>query len=255
MRVERVNVLGVQVHRVASEDLLEVIDDAIRCGKKKLLVYVNVHAINLAAKIPWFKDFLNGADITYPDGEGIRLGAWILGHSLPPQTALTRWIWDLGKFCADRGFRMYVLGGEQHVVEKAVTVLRERHPRLNIVGYHHGYFQKHGPETDAMVETINALEPNILLIGFGMPIQEDWIRRNYERLRVNAILTAGSSFDYAAGTKPVCPVWVSRIGLEWFYRFLFEPRRLFKRYFFGNPMYLARVLLQRVKNGKAYKDE
>lgn len=250
MNVPTVNVLGVHVHHVTSENVLAVIDDAVQFRRKKLLVYVNVHAINLARSIPWFKDFLNSADIAYPDGEGVRFGAWVLGHSLPPQTALTRWIGELAEHCDTHGYSVYFLGSEQHIVEKAVNMLRAKYSTLNIAGFHHGFFQKHGSETDRVVAEINSCQPNVLLVGFGMPIQEDWIRRNYERLNVNVVLTAGSSFEYAAGIKPVCPSWVSRVGLEWFYRFLFEPRRLFKRYFFGNPKYLSRLLLQRLRNGK-----
>jgi N-acetylglucosaminyldiphosphoundecaprenol N-acetyl-beta-D-mannosaminyltransferase len=152
-------------------------------------------------------------------------------------------------YCSRKGYSIYFLGSEQYVVEKAVKRLSEQYPDLKVHGYHHGFFQKHGSESDNVVENINTCQPNVLLVGFGMPLQEDWIRRNFERLNVNVVLTAGSSFEYAAGKKPVCPPWVSRIGLEWFYRFLFEPRRLFKRYFFGNPKYLTRVLLQRLRNG------
>jgi len=251
MNVHTVNLLGVHVHHITSENVLAVIDDAIQSKKKKVLVYVNAHAINLAGSIPWFRDFLNNADVAYPDSEGVRFGAWVLGHSLPPQTALTRWIWELAEYCASKGYSIFFLGSERHTVEKTVTALRGKYTTIKVVGFHHGFFQKHGSESDNVVEAINACQPNVLLVGFGMPIQEDWIRRNFERLNVNVFLTAGSSFEYAAGIKPVCPPWVSRVGLEWFYRFLHEPRRLFKRYFFGNPKYLARVLFQRLKNGKA----
>lgn len=250
MSVHAVDVLGVRVHQVASEDVLAAIDDAVQLNKKKVFVYVNAHAINLANTIPWFKDFLNQADIAYPDSEGVRLGAWLLGHPLPPQTALTRWMWELAEHCAIHGYRVYLLGSEQQVVEQAVKELQKKYSQLHIVGFHHGFFQKHGRESDEVVKTINSCQPHILLVGFGMPLQEDWIRRNKERLNVNVILTAGSSFEYAAKIKPVCPPWVSRSGLEWFYRFLYEPRRLFKRYFFGNPKYLMRILLQRLRNGK-----
>ena len=215
-----------------------------------VLSYINAHALNLAGTTPWFKEFLNASDIAYPDGEGVRFGSWLLGNSLPPQTALTRWIWELAEFSCRQGFSLYFLGGEQHVVEGAVSALSAKSPGLHCAGFHHGYFQKHGPESDTVVEEINNAKPNILLVGFGMPVQEDWIRRNKGRLNVNVILTAGSSFDYAAGTKSVCPSWVSRFGLEWFYRFLVEPKRLFRRYFFGNPRFLLHVILQRMRNGK-----
>lgn len=254
MKTKSVEILGVRVDCVSSNDVLSLIKDAVQKEEKKVFAYLTVHAINLAQVYPWFKEFLNTADIAYPDSEGVRLGSWILGQKLPPQTALTRWIWSLAEFCTDKNLSMYLLGSKLGVVEKAATALKNRFPLLKLVGCHHGFFQKHGMESDTVIEKINSAKPNVLLVGFGMPTQEDWIRRNKDRLHVNAILTAGSCFDYAAGIKSSCPTWVSRSGFEWLYRFLFEPRRLFKRYFFGNPQYLARVLLQRMRNGKIQQE-
>jgi N-acetylglucosaminyldiphosphoundecaprenol N-acetyl-beta-D-mannosaminyltransferase len=97
--------------------------------------------------------------------------------------------------CVEQRFSVFFLGGTKVNVDNAIKKLRERFPTLLIVGSHHGYFQKVGPESDAVVEMINTVKPNLLFVGFGMPAQEYWISRNLERLDANAVLPAGSMID------------------------------------------------------------
>ena len=246
-----IDMLGVHVHRISSDELLAAIERAVRHGKKEIFAYLTVHGINLAGKSAWFREFLNEAEVVYPDGEGVRFGARIVGQVLPARIPLTRWIWELAGFCEKKNLSIYLLGSTEEVLSKAGARLKERFPNLKLLGSHHGYFEKHGGESDSVVEMINALSPNVLLIGFGMPAQEDWIRANKDRLRVNAILTGGACFDFVAGTKPASPVWMQRVGLEWLSRLFREPRRLFVRYVFGNPAFVFRVCLQRIMKGKA----
>jgi N-acetylglucosaminyldiphosphoundecaprenol N-acetyl-beta-D-mannosaminyltransferase len=244
---ERIDILGVQVSNVRSTDVLRAVDDAVRTGKKGIFAYVNVHAVNLAHQLPWFRDFLNNAAIAYADGEGIRLGAKILGFPLPEKIALTRKIWDIAALCEANGFSLYLLGGTTENAKRAAENLKRKHPQLN-VSAHHGYFAD--GENDNVLGEIQGCKPNVLIVGLGMPKQEEWILKNLDRLNANVILPGGASIDFAADARPVCPEWISRLGFEWFYRFLFEPKRLFYRYFAGNPLFLWRIMLRRIRNGK-----
>jgi N-acetylglucosaminyldiphosphoundecaprenol N-acetyl-beta-D-mannosaminyltransferase len=140
---------------------------------------------------------------------------------------------------------MFLLGGKPGVAEEAVAIMRKKFPRLVIVGCHHGYFAKAGRESDQVVATVNAARPNILFVGFGMPAQEQWISRNLADLDTNVVMPCGSMIDYAAGRKSLAPVWMSAHGLEWLYRLLQEPGRLWKRYLLGNPSFMMRILMQR----------
>jgi N-acetylglucosaminyldiphosphoundecaprenol N-acetyl-beta-D-mannosaminyltransferase len=125
--------------------------------------------------------------------------------------------------------------------------MKRRHPRLN-VNAHHGYFAD--GDNDAVLGNIRDCKPNVLIVGLGMPKQEEWIWKNLDRLNANVILPGGACIDIAAGARSACPAWISRLGFEWFYRFLFEPKRLFYRYFAGNPLFLWRIIAQRVTKGK-----
>jgi N-acetylglucosaminyldiphosphoundecaprenol N-acetyl-beta-D-mannosaminyltransferase len=245
-----IDILGVNVDVIDREGLHREIVESIGRGEKCVLAYVNVNALNIARRERKFQEFLNRATVVYCDGEGVRLGARILGGKLPPRIVLTYWIWQLCALVEQNGFTMYLLGSTEEAVEKAVANLKSKFPRLSIAGWHHGYFRKSGPESDAVVDMINRARPNLLFVGFGMPMQEHWISDNLARLDAEVILPAGSMIDYVAGLKGLAPSWMSGHGMEWLYRLLEEPGRLWKRYLVGNPMFLARVLLQRLMKGR-----
>jgi N-acetylglucosaminyldiphosphoundecaprenol N-acetyl-beta-D-mannosaminyltransferase len=133
------------------------------------------------------------------------------------------------------------------VADKAAACLIERFPDLHIVGIHHGYFDKApgSPENEAVIQQINDVQPNILVIGFGMPLQEQWLMRNWERIEANVALTGGAVFDYVSGQLRRGPRWMTDHNMEWLARLIIEPRRLWRRYLIGNPLFLWRVLKQR----------
>ncbi|MFI5251745.1 MAG: WecB/TagA/CpsF family glycosyltransferase [Bacteroidota bacterium] len=247
MKIERIDILGVNVSNIHSIDLLNAIDDTVQIGSKGVFAYVNIHTVNLANRFPWLRDFLNNAKIAYADGEGIRLGARILGCFLPEKIALTRNIWDIAHLCELRGYGIYLLGSTSANAKLAQENLKRRFPALRVHS-HHGYFPL--GENDMVVDDIQTHEPNVLIVGFGSPMQEEWIHKYQDRLNVNALLPGGACIDYAAGAKPVCPLWISRIGLEWLFRFTYEPGRLFYRYFVGIPIFLLNILKQRIRGGK-----
>lgn len=246
----KIDIAGVNVDAIDRAGLEGAITDCVRSQAKAVVAYANINAINLARKDEEFRKFLNGASLLYCDGEGVRVGARILGSTLPHRVALTRWIWELCALCEREGFTVFFLGGTREVLDKAVANVKETFPALSIVGSHHGYFQKVGSESDAVAEMINNVKPNLLFVGFGMPTQEYWIGRNFERLKAHVILPAGSMLEYVARVKGVAPAWMSGIGLEWLYRLIQEPQRLWKRYLIGNPGFILQVLIQRLKGGR-----
>ena len=174
----------------------------------------------------------------------------MLGHHLPPRVVLTYWIWQLCELVEKQKFSVFFLGATNEYVTEAVERVRQRFPGIRIVGSHHGYFEKQGPQNDAVVEMINQAQPNILVVGFGMPMQEFWIEENVSNLSANVILPAGSMIDYTAGRKGLAPKWMANNGMEWLYRFFQEPGRLWKRYLIGNPSFMLNVLVESLLKGK-----
>jgi N-acetylglucosaminyldiphosphoundecaprenol N-acetyl-beta-D-mannosaminyltransferase len=235
---ENIYLAGVKVDLISGNDILNRIESTIKENSKGTFSYINAHGVNLCQKYNWFKDFFNDSSVTYADGQGIRLASWLLGLRIPPLVNLTRWVWELLAFCEKKNYSIFMLGATELNIMKAVEKIKSNMPNLNVVGYSHGYFKKEGQESDKMVDKINSLNPNILIVGMGMPLQEKWILDNMARLKVNAIFNAGSCIDFLSGAKKVCPKWLSSVGFEWLFRLIQEPKRLFVRYVIGNPMFL-----------------
>ena len=248
--MDELRLLDVRVDQIDEPGLERSIISNVGSGSSRLYAYVNVNAVNLARHDRRFRDIINGASVVYCDGEGVRLGARLLGRRLPPRTVLTYWVWSLCALLEKRGLSVFLLGAREPVVSKAAAVLRERYPKLKLAGWHHGFFEKQGEESRKVVEVINRAAPDLLFVGFGMPLQEYWIEENLGSLRVGIVLPAGSMIEYIAGEKKLTPTWMANSGLEWLYRLLREPRRLWKRYLIGNPLFILRVLWHRVRYGR-----
>ena len=244
----RVNVLGVGVDPLRVEDLHAQIGRLVRYRGPALALNANANCLNLCYKDPALRNFLNRAEVVFCDGAGVMLAARILGKRIPERITYADWAWQLAAFAAARGFSLYFLGAKPGVAEEAARRLKRRYPALKIAGVHHGYFDhaKGSPENAAVLEEINASSPDILLLGLGMPLQEYWLMENRHRLDVGVVLTGGAVFDYVSGRLRRGPRLLTGSGFEWLARLLIEPRRLWRRYLAGNPLFLLRVLKQRL---------
>ncbi len=241
-------ILGVKISEISLPELLAHITIRLNSITKIVISNANIHALNLAYELPWFREFLNNSDLVFCDGVGVQLGARLLGQRLPQRFTPPDWLGRLAALCAERGFSIYLLGARPGVAEKAAARLREACPALQVAGCRHGYFDKTAgsAENEAVVAEINRLRPDILLVGFGMPLQERWLAENLQRLEVRVALPVGAAFDYVSGETRRAPRWMTDHGLEWLGRLIIEPRRLWKRYLLGIPLFFWRVLLQRL---------
>lgn len=253
LALDTVRILGVDVNKLSIDDLLVYILGVIYEKQKAIIANVNSFALNLAYEQPKFRKFLNQSDIVFCDGVGVQLGAKLLKKQIPYRYTPPDWIPLLSQICVEHDFTMYFLGAKPGVVEVAANRLHEQFPALKIVGMHHGYFNKNSfsDENMRIIKQINQLKPNILVIGFGMPLQEYWLAENWHNLDVNVALPVGAMFDYLAGNVYRAPRWITDNGFEWLARLIIEPRRLWKRYLIGNPLFLYRVFKQ--KFGKQKK--
>jgi N-acetylglucosaminyldiphosphoundecaprenol N-acetyl-beta-D-mannosaminyltransferase len=238
-----INILGVKVHAITIDHLHETMAAMIHAKEHVLILNTNLHALNLAFENPWLRQFLNQADVVFADGFGVILAACLLGQRIPQRITYADWMWELAGFAEKAGYSMFFLGGEPTIAEKAARQLRRRFPTLTISGTHDGYFDRDpmGRENGDLIALINSVSPNILVVGMGMPIQERWLMENWDRLNANIALTGGAVFDYVSGTLPRAPRWVTEHGLEWLGRLVIEPRRLWKRYILGNPLFFWRL--------------
>ena len=250
---EKIDVLGVGVDPLTVEELHEEISRFVENGEHALVMHANVHGLNLAYRNGRLRGLFNRAPIVFCDGSGVMLGARILGRRIPERITYADWTWKLAAFAEERGFSLFFLGARPGVAEKAARRLEYRFPKLRIAGAEHGYFERTlgSPENEAIIKKINAARPDVLLVGFGMPVQEFWLAENWEKVDANVALTGGAVFDYVSGELRRGPRFLTDRGLESVARLMVEPRRLWRRYVIGNPLFLLRVLKQRLGRGAA----
>lgn len=222
-------------------------------GTRELVLNVNVHALNLAYRDPELRRVLDNAPLVFCDGAGVALGARLLGEPPPERVTYADWMWSLAGVAARERLSLYLLGSRPGVAEEAATALRRRHPALRIAGTGHGYFDKTpgSPGNEDVLGGISAADPDVLVTGFGMPLQERWLWENRGRLGSGVALTGGAAFDYVSGRQRRGPRLLTDNGFEWLARLVAEPGRLWRRYLLGNPLFLARVLRERALRGRA----
>jgi N-acetylglucosaminyldiphosphoundecaprenol N-acetyl-beta-D-mannosaminyltransferase len=234
-------ILDVRVDYVGGSDINNFIGQSIEAKKKVTIGNVNIHAMNLSVEDDSFKRFTNNADMVFCDGKGVQLAFFLQRKLVPPHVTYEVWMWQLLPFCAEKKYRLFFLGSKPGVAAKAKEKINLIYPGLGIE-HHHGYFDKNGQESNEVIDIINSFKPHILIVGFGMPVQEKWIEDNIERIDTNVVLNGGAYLDWISGERVNCPNWMRKIGMEWVYRLMLEPRRLFKRYIFGNPKFIFRIL-------------
>lgn len=220
---------------------------AVRRAARAVFLAANVHYLNQTYGDSALRAFYNRADVVFCDGAGVKLAARLLGRPIPERITYADWTWRMAALAEREGFSLYLLGGHPGAAEGAAARLQKRHPGLNICGVRHGFFD-HRPDSQenaAVVKEVNAADPDVLLVGFGTPLQEYWILQNRDRLNARVILAGGAVFEYVSGGLRRGPRLLTDNGFEWLARLLVEPGRLWRRYLVGNPLFLWRVLKQR----------
>lgn len=240
-----VDILGVMVDALTWPMLMEQVSTAIRSRARITIAYANVHVLNTARRDALLRAFLNATEICYCDGNGVVLGARLLGHDLPGRMTGADWIWDLAAVAAEQGWHIHWLGGEPGTTDAAAARLMTDHPTLSI-STDHGFHAKDGPENDACLARLNRSQPDIVLVGMGTPIQERWVAANRAHMDASVVWCLGATADFVSGrvSRPG-PDWLVD-NHEWLSRLIADPRRLWKRYIIGNTAFLARIARQRV---------
>jgi exopolysaccharide biosynthesis WecB/TagA/CpsF family protein len=233
--------LGFEVQEWEVSDLHSRIGCHIDSGESAEFFNLNAHAVNLAFADSEFCEVLRSAKYLFCDGEGVRWAANLRGGSIPRRITYADWAPVFLTWVASQGYSIFFLGSEPAIIEQAVKQSLKIAPKLRLVGYHDGFSQD-----QEVIQKIQKSGAQILLVGMGMPHQEKWIRKTYEKLPSTVFLPGGAVFDYLSETVSRAPKMMRNYGFEWLYRFLLEPRRLFTRYVLGLPLYVFRVLLNRM---------
>jgi N-acetylglucosaminyldiphosphoundecaprenol N-acetyl-beta-D-mannosaminyltransferase len=226
------------------EATLRRCEELIEAGEPVQHVVVNVAKVVALRDDPRLREVVESCALVNVDGQPLVWASRLLGDPLPERVAGIDLMFRLLERAEERGYRIFVLGARQEVLETAIARIRARHPRLEIAGYHHGYFTEE--ETEHVQELIRAAAPHILFVAMSSPRKEYWLAEHAAALGVPFSMGVGGSIDVVAGTTRRAPAWMQRAGLEWFFRFAQEPLRLGPRYLKTNTRFallLARELL------------
>jgi len=243
--LDTAELIGVRYHLVNHEQLLTYIEE---CGVSKQITNifnVNIHAMNLAYERPKFKTIINQSDMVFVDGYGVKLGAKLAGKPTGQRLTPMDWIDDLFALCSKHQWKIFLLGDVDEALEEFAAKLHEKHPQCQLAGYHHGFFDRNGAENTEVINQINQSGAEVLLVGMSMPIQEQWVWDNKDKLTPYIRITTGAMHRVYTGDISRAPKWVTDNGFEWLYRFFMEPKKTWRRYILGNPLFLLRVLKQR----------
>jgi N-acetylglucosaminyldiphosphoundecaprenol N-acetyl-beta-D-mannosaminyltransferase len=226
------------------DELLSTVSGWAGAGETRRVMYVNAHVVNQSRVTPGLSAALRRADLVYCDGYGVRLAARALHTEVPYRMTGADWIWTLAALCDASGQSLYLLGSEPPIAREAAARLRRWYPQLQVAGAHHGFFAIDSPHNERVLEDIREHAPQIVLVGMGSPKQELWVDRYADQLGGAVVWTVGALFDYVSGHIPRAPHWLADNGLEWIFRLAIEPRRMWRRYLIGNPVFLSRVLAE-----------
>jgi len=231
---ERVMILGAAMDLVRPEEAFHFVAGRLARGQGSIIANHNLHSLYLAAKSPGVRAFFAAADLVEVDSTPLIHWARLIGRSSRSFHRCTYLDWrDLFWTRArTEGWRVCFVGGAPGVADRARETILADYPGVNLVT-HHGYFDATvgSAENAALVAEINAFAPHILLVGMGMPRQELWVLENHPALTSPcASFTVGGAFDYEAGAQKAAPRWMGRLGIEWLFRLVADPRRLFVRY-------------------------
>ena len=209
------------------------------------LMGVNADKINECCDNPLLKKIVNSCGVINADGASVVLASKYLKSPLPERVAGIDLMQDLVKLSEQKGYSIYLLGAKQEVVEKTKEVLAKRHPNLKILGIRNGYFKE--TEWKGISDEIKGLNPDFVFVGITSPTKEYLIEYMQNEGNTSVFMGVGGSFDVISGNIPRAPKWMQKCNLEWLFRVIQEPRRLFKRYFVGNGKFIKAIIKEKQK--------
>ena len=233
------SIFGITICNATMDEAIDWIVAESNTSGPRQLCFINADSLNIAYRNQDYKRVLNKADVVLPDGIGIHLAGRIKGTPLRENVNGTDLFPRLCERMAQRGGSLFLLGARPGIAEAAGHAMAEWFPGLKIAGSCDGYFTE--AETPGVIAQINASRADILMVALGVPRQELWLYQHQEKLNIPMRIGVGGLFDYYSGRIPRAPIWMREIGLEWIWRIIQEPGRLWRRYLVGNPLFLFRV--------------
>lgn len=241
--------LGVKIGPSTLEDLQLNVNKKVTNADKNAFVFVcaNPHSLVVAQNDTTFMDALNNADATVADGSGITMISKFLKLDTGPRITGHDFFEMVMKLLNNKNGRVFFYGSSEVVLDKIKEELKKQYPNVVLAGTLSPPFREWTEEENQeMIDVINKSNPDVLWVGMTAPKQEKWIEKNRNLLNTSTIGAIGAVFDFFAGTYPRAPIWANKLGIEWLFRLIKEPKRMWRRNFISTPLFLFKCFAQHV---------
>lgn len=240
----RIDFLGIPVDGLTMDETVAYIDRSIQNGGHLSHVVLNAGKVVLMKKDAKLFNSVVNCDLINADGQSIVWAARFLGKKIPERVAGADLMQELVRLANDKGYKCFFFGAKEEVVKKVVSIYEEQYGRQIIAGYRNGYYSV--DEEHIIAQEIARSGTQLLFVAITSPKKENFLHEYRNILKdVNFTMGVGGTFDVIAGVTRRAPLWMQHTGLEWFYRFLQEPKRMWKRYLIGNAEFLKLVIREK----------
>lgn len=233
----RYPILNTYVNAISLDETVDEIEKIIARGVPTQHVVINASKVNLMEGDPELASIVNECPLINADGASIVWAAKKLGVSLGERVTGIDLFQRLVGLASEKGYRIYLFGAKEEVVTKVKAIFEDMYPGIQIVGYRNGYFTE--ADEPQIVSDMAASGADMMFVAFSSPKKEYWVHKYIDQIGIPFVMGVGGSFDVVAGVTDRAPTWMQEHGLEWFYRFIQEPGRLWKRYIIGNLKFVA----------------
>ncbi|MEP2936582.1 MAG: WecB/TagA/CpsF family glycosyltransferase [Gilvibacter sp.] len=249
MTAKKIHMLNTQIHNLNMDQTVSLVQEAIENKKQIHHVAVNAGKIVQMQTNRELRESVNNSDLINADGQAVIWASRFLNKPLQERVAGIDLMHNLVDLANEKKYSIYLLGAKEAVVKAVATSYQKQYGERIIAGYRDGYFTKE--QEPLIAKEIAQSGAQILFVAISSPIKENFLYQNKEQLaNINLIMGVGGSFDVVAGVTKRAPNWMQKAGLEWFFRFLQEPKRMWKRYLVGNSKFIWLVLKERFKKSE-----
>jgi len=241
--MKEIKIFNIKTHVLYKKEFLDIIASNLKEGKQIVQNGVNAASIIGLTNNRELIQAYNNSDLINIDGMSMVWALRFLGYSVPERVACPDLANDVLKLAEKENYSIFLFGAKEASLSQSIKNLKNSFPKLNIAGHRNGYYQ--ASEELGIVEMINNSNPDILLLGMPSPQKEFFVEKYKDQLQVKYFFGVGGFFDILSGKIKRAPVWMQKSGLEWFYRFIQEPRRMWSRYIIGNIKFIILVLKEK----------
>lgn len=243
--MERIKILNTYIDNLSMKETVAEVDKYIVAGKSLHLMGVNADKINTLQDDEQLRQIVNGCGIINADGASVIWASKVLKKSLKERVAGIDLMQELLVHAQTKGYGVYFLGAKENVIKKMIMIFKKKYPNLKICGYRNGYFKK--DDWNEIALQIKQSGAQIVFVGITSPLKEYLVEYFQEQGLSCVFMGVGGSFDVLSGKIPRAPLWMQKMGLEWLFRVLQEPGRLWKRYLVGNVRFIVSVYKERFR--------